>query len=90
MRSACETSDYRLIAETDAEFHGSIVRRARQRDLALNWTSLAGRVPSHFWETQRMKYGSAMEFYEEYAPIVEVFRGGDVESAVALLEERIN
>lgn len=90
MRSACEAEDYKIIAETDIEFHRSIIRRARQRDLESIWTSLVGRVRSHFWETQRKNYGIAMDIYEEHARIVEVFRAGDVEAAVAFLEERIN
>ena len=90
MRSACEAKDYMAIAEHDIEFHRSIVRRAGQRDLESIWTSLVGRVRSHFWETQRKNYSTPMEIYEEHARIVEVFRGGDVEAAVAFLEERIN
>jgi DNA-binding GntR family transcriptional regulator len=90
MRVACVGEDYKAIAETDIEFHRSIVRRARQRDLESIWTSLVGRVRSHFWETQRENYGSPMEIYEEHVRIVDVFRGGDVEAAVAFLEERIN
>ena len=90
MRSACEAKDYMAIAEHDIEFHRSIVRRAGQRDLESIWTSLVGRVRSHFWETQRKNYSTPMEIYEEHARIVEVFRGGDVEAAVAFLEARIN
>jgi DNA-binding GntR family transcriptional regulator len=90
MRAACAAEDYRAIAESDIEFHRSIVRRARQRDLESIWTSLVGRVRSHFWETQRKNYGNAMDIYEEHARIVEVFRAGDVDAAVAFLEERIN
>lgn len=90
MRSACVAEDYKAIAEHDIEFHRSIVRRARQRDLESIWTSLVGRVRSHFWETQRRNYASALDIYEEHVRIVEGFRSGDVEAAVAILEERIN
>lgn len=90
MRSACAAEDYRAIAESDIEFHRSIVRRARQRDLESIWTSLVGRVRTHFWATQRMNYRNAMEIYDEHAQIVEVIRSGDVETAIAFLEARIN
>jgi DNA-binding GntR family transcriptional regulator len=90
MRTACVDDDYMAIAEHDIEFHRSIVRRAKQRDLESIWTSLVGRVRSHFWETQQRNYTSALEIYEEHAEIIEVFRRGDVEAAVAILEEKIN
>jgi len=90
MRIACEVGDYMAIAEHDIEFHRSIVRRSMQRDLESLWTSLVGRVRSHFWETQQQNYAGAMEIYEEHVQILEAFRGGDVEAAVAMLEERIN
>jgi DNA-binding GntR family transcriptional regulator len=90
MRSACVAGDYAAIAEYDIEFHRSIVRRARQRDLESIWTSLVGRVRSHFRDTQRENYASPLDIYEEHVRIVEAFRGGDVEAAVAILEERIN
>jgi DNA-binding GntR family transcriptional regulator len=90
MRLACEAEDFMAIAEHDIEFHGSIVRRAMQRDLESIWTSLVARVRSHFWETQRRNYASAMDIYEEHMRILEAFRSGKVETAVAVLEERIN
>lgn len=90
MRLACETGDYMSIAERDVEFHCSIVRRAMQRDLEAIWTSLIGRVRSHFFETQRTNYASAMDIYEEHVQILEAFRSGNLETAVAVLEERIN
>jgi DNA-binding GntR family transcriptional regulator len=89
MRTACAAQDYTAIAEHDVEFHRSIVRRAQQRDLEAIWTSLVGRVRSHFSETQRANYGKAMDIYEEHARIIEVFRGGNVQEAVSILEENI-
>ena len=90
MRSACVAEDYAAIAEHDIEFHRSIVRRAQQRDLESIWTSLVGRVRSHFQDTQCQNYASPLDIYEEHVRIVEAFRGGNVEAAVAILEERIN
>ena len=81
MRVACVAKDYKSIAEHDIEFHRSIVRRARQRDLESIWTSLVGRVRSHFWETQHQNYASPLDIYEEHVRIVEAIpqrrrRGG--------------
>jgi DNA-binding GntR family transcriptional regulator len=90
MREACVAKDYKAIAKHDIDFHRSIVRRARQRDLEAIWTSLVGRVRSHFKETQQRNYASALDIYEEHVKIIEAFRGGDVQKAVATLEERIN
>lgn len=90
MRIACEAGDYMAIAEQDIDFHRSIVRRSMQRDLESIWTSLIGRVRSHFWETQQKNYSGPMDIYEEHVQILEAFRSGDVEVAVAVLEERIN
>jgi len=90
MRVACVARDFAAIAEYDIEFHRSIVRRAHQRDLEAIWTSLVGRVRSHFWETQHDDFPDALGIYDEHARIVETFRGGDVEAAVASLQEKIN
>jgi DNA-binding GntR family transcriptional regulator len=90
MRISCEAGDYMAIAEHDIEFHRSIVRRSMQRDLESLWTSLVGRVRSHFWETQQQNYAGAMEIYEEHVQLLVAFRGGDIEAAVAMLEEKIN
>jgi DNA-binding GntR family transcriptional regulator len=89
LRAACEARDYWAIAEHDIEFHRSIIRRARQRDLESMWASLVARVRSHFWETQRRNYADPLEIYEEHARIIRAFRSGNVETAVAALEDNI-
>jgi DNA-binding GntR family transcriptional regulator len=90
MRTACVAKDYAAIAELDIEFHRSIVRRARQRDLEAIWTSLIGRLRSHFRETQQDNYGNPLDIHAEHVQIVKAIRSGDVEAAVALLQEKIN
>jgi DNA-binding GntR family transcriptional regulator len=90
LRVACVARDYAAIAEHDIEFHRSIVGRANQRDLDAIWMSLVARMRSHFWKTQRRDYVNPREIYEEHVRIVEVFRGGDVEAAIAVLEKNIN
>ncbi len=90
LHAACLARDFAAIAEHDIEFHRSIVNRAHQRDLNAIWMSLVARVRSHFWKTQRRDYADPVQIYEEHAGIVEGFRAGDVEAAVAILEKNIN
>lgn len=89
MRVACLARDFALIAECDVEFHRSIVRRAHEKDLEAIWSSIVGRVRSHFHETQKDQYPDAMEIYAEHVGIIDSFKGGDVKQAVALLKEKI-
>lgn len=89
LRAACVARDYAAIAEHDIEFHRSLVGRANQRDLDAIWMSLVARVRSHFWKTQRRDYADPVRIYEEHVELVEVFRGGDVETAVSMLEKHI-
>jgi DNA-binding GntR family transcriptional regulator len=89
MRAACLARDFALIAECDIEFHRSIVRRAHEKDLESIWSSIVGRVRSHFHDTQKDQYPDAMEIYEEHVGIVDAFRGSDEKKAVALLKEKI-
>ncbi len=90
LRAACEAGDYAAIAEQDIEFHRSIIRRAKQRDLESLWASLLARVRSHFWATQRRNYSEPLEIYEEHARIIDAFRSGDIETAVTALENNIS
>jgi DNA-binding GntR family transcriptional regulator len=90
LRAACVARDFAAIAEYDIEFHRSIVGRANQRDLEAIWMALVARVRSHFWKTQRRDYADPLPIYEEHVRIVEVFRGGDVEAAVKVLEKNIH
>ena len=90
LRAACLAQDYAAIAEYDIEFHRSLVGRANQPDLDALWMALVARVRSHFWKTQRRDYADPLEIYQEHVGIVESFRSGDVEAAVAMLEKNIN
>jgi DNA-binding GntR family transcriptional regulator len=89
MRVACLARDFALIAECDIEFHRSIVRRAHEKDLESIWSSIVGRVRSHFHDTQKDQYPDAMEIYAEHVSIIDSFKGGDVKKAVTLLKEKI-
>ncbi len=90
LRAACMAHDYAAIAEHDIAFHRSIIRRAGQQDLEAIWTSLVARVRSHLWETQRCDYVEPLQIHEEHAAIIDVFRGGNLESAVKTLEKHIS
>jgi DNA-binding GntR family transcriptional regulator len=89
LKLACKARDWPAIAEHDIAFHRYIIRRADQRDLEAIWMSLLARVRSHFWETQRRRYKDPLEIYREHVQIIEVFKSGDVEAAVKILEENI-
>ncbi len=89
MRVACLARDFALIAECDIEFHRSIVRRANEKDLESIWSSIVGRVRSHFNDTQKDQYPDAMEIHAEHVAIISILKGDDVKKAVALLKEKI-
>ena len=90
MKSACDARDFALIAECDIEFHRSIVRRANEKELESIWSSIVGRVRSHFHETQKDQYPDAMDIHAEHVGIIESFKGGDMKKAVKLLREKIS
>lgn len=89
MRQACMKSDYPRIAEHDIAFHRYIVERAGQKDLDAIWISLIVRMRSHFWETHQRNYGDPLEIHEEHVRLLNVFRSGDVDEAIAALEQNI-
>jgi DNA-binding GntR family transcriptional regulator len=90
LRIACAASDFTAIGEQDIAFHQSLVRRAHQRDVEAIWTMLISRVRSHFWQTQRKRYSDPIEVYREHAHIIEVFRTGDLDASIKVLEENID
>lgn len=89
LRVACEAHDYLAIAEHDIDFHRSIIRRANHLDLESLWSALISRVRSHFWETQRRNYADPLEIVAEHEQILAAFRSGNIELAVAALEQNI-
>jgi GntR family transcriptional regulator, rspAB operon transcriptional repressor len=89
MRAACEAHDYPAIAEQDLAFHRAIIRRAGQKDLEAIWITLIARIRSHFQETQEHDYAEPLEIYEEHARIIGIFRSGNLDDAVAALEDNI-
>lgn len=88
MADACRRRDYEEIAELDIEFHRSIIHRAGIPVLNAIWTTIVARMRSHFRETQ-LGYADPLEVYEEHAAILQVFRAGNRDAAVKILEENI-
>jgi DNA-binding GntR family transcriptional regulator len=90
MRAACLIADYPTISEQDLAFHRALVRRAGQIDLEAIWASIVFRVRHHFWETQHRNYADPIAIYDEHVAILNVFREGDLDSAVEALAKNIN
>ena len=88
MKAACQARDFPAIAEQDLDFHRSIIRRADMPDLEAIWSAIVARVRSHFQQTQS-EYTDPMDIHAEHARIVDVFRTGDVDRAVVMLEANI-
>ncbi|MBN2294799.1 MAG: GntR family transcriptional regulator [Pirellulales bacterium] len=85
---ACKEKDYAAIAERDLEFHHAIIQRAGIPDLEMIWRVIVGRVRSHFQDTQ-IGYSNTMDIYGEHAEILEVFRSGDRDAAIAILKANV-
>jgi DNA-binding GntR family transcriptional regulator len=88
LRSACERGDFAEIAEQDIALHRSFLSRAPQEDLLAIWSVLVARIWTHFRENNP-KYADPMEIYQEHCDLINVFREGDPDAAVAALQEHI-
>lgn len=85
---ACQQRDYAGTAEQDVALHRSILVRARQPDLLAVWQTMVARIRHHFRESHA-KYPDPMAIYEEHRALIDVFRSGDLESAVQALARNI-
>jgi DNA-binding GntR family transcriptional regulator len=83
-RDACERNDRAATVNCDIAFHRSIIRRANQKDLEAIWSAIVVRVRAYFWEAHR-GYDDLMELYREHKHILDVFRRGDKQAAIAVL-----
>ena len=88
LEEACRERNYLEIAGLDIEFHRAIILRAGIPVLEAIWTSIVVRMRSHFRATQ-LNYSDPMDVYAEHAAMLEVFRAGDRDLAVKILEENI-
>ena len=88
MKAGCESGDLAVVAEQDIAFHRFLVERSGSPDLLAIWSVVVARVRRHFLETHQ-QYENTMDIYEEHLPLIELFRNGKLEDAVAALEEHI-
>ncbi|MEZ6047227.1 MAG: GntR family transcriptional regulator [Planctomycetaceae bacterium] len=88
MKKACEERDFATASEQDIAFHRSLVERANSPDLLAIWSVIVARVRRHFRESH-LSYDDPVEIYREHTPLLEAFRGNDVQLAIAILEEHI-
>jgi len=89
MRLACLNKDLQAIAEMDIAFHHYLLVCAKEPDLLVIWEMLAGRIQSHFLQTQQ-QCPSVMEIYEEHHALLEAFRTKSLTEAVRLLKKSIH
>ena len=82
LKLACEQRDFDSTAEWDIAFHRSIIRRAGEPDLEVIWSAILARVRTHFWQAHR-NYENIMDVYYEHRDLVEIFKKGDKEAAIA-------
>ncbi|MBY0528342.1 MAG: GntR family transcriptional regulator [Gemmataceae bacterium] len=88
MKKACQKKDYNATVELDVAFHRSLLVRAGQPDLLAIWQTIVARIRMHFRQAH-MKMKDPMRIYAEHRAIVDVFRKGDKEAAVRMLEVNI-
>ncbi len=89
LKAACRQRDYAAIAEQDIALHRSFLERARQPDLMAIWSVLVARVRHHF-RKMHLTYDNPLEIYTEHRALIDVFRAGNVETAVKELADNIN
>jgi len=88
LHGACERQDYHSIAEADVAFHRLLLERADQPDLMVIWETLVGRIHSHFLQMQ-WKQARLLDIYDEHRLLVDTFKARDRETAVKLLNDKI-
>jgi DNA-binding GntR family transcriptional regulator len=88
LRTACERANFAEIAEQDIAFHRSILSRAGFEDLLAIWSALVSRIWTHFRENNP-RYADPMEIYQEHRDLLDVFRKGNADKAVAALQSHI-
>ncbi len=88
MKAACKEKDTLLTTEHDLAFHRSLVTRSHSRDLIAIWTSIVARVRRHFRESHS-QYKKSIDIYKEHLIVLDALRSGDLNKALAAIEEHI-
>jgi DNA-binding GntR family transcriptional regulator len=88
LRKACLGRDYANMAQSEIEFHRSIVHRSGEPTLMGIWSLILSQVAAQFRDSYA-KYDDPMDVYREHAAIVDKFRTGDLEASVKLYTKMI-
>lgn len=88
MQTAVKKKDFNATAEADIAFHRSLLVRAGQPDLLAIWQTIVARIRTHFRQSH-MQNPEPSSIYREHRTIVDIFRKGDKEAAMKVLEENI-
>ena len=87
-RLACEEGDRTAIFERDMDFHRALLLRADLGDLLPLWTQIINKTTA-FYEHDRLAREDLPVVHEVHVALLDAFRAGDVEAAVAALSEHI-
>ncbi|MGQ0637438.1 MAG: FCD domain-containing protein [Planctomycetaceae bacterium] len=90
MERACRDRDLEEVVLQDIAFHRALIRRAGQRDLLAIWQAVFVRVGGHF-RRELEHYGDLVStIFAGHRNLIEVFRSGDKQAAIAALEAHIS
>src|SRR5208283_2363239 len=89
LERACRLKDRKAIPQHDIAFHRSILVRSGQPDLLAIWQTIVARVRCHFWQALVNYEKNFMAMHQEHVELVKVFRSGDKDAAVEVLEKHI-
>ena len=88
MQAGLKKRDFNSSVEADIAFHRSLLVRAGQPDLLAIWQTIVARIRTHFRQSH-MRNKEPLAIYHEHRKIVDIFRKGDKEAAVEILEANI-
>jgi DNA-binding GntR family transcriptional regulator len=84
LRKACEENDLAGVVEHDMAFHRWIVDRPGEPDLLAMWLPIVTRMRLVY-----SRHDDLADVYPEHRKVLDAFRRGDREAALAALEENI-
>jgi DNA-binding GntR family transcriptional regulator len=86
MKDGCHQRDFAVTAEADIAFHRLLIEFAGEPDLIQIWSSLVGRLRIYF-QNGHMAYTRPLDIYREHRDLFDVFRGGDLDKALAAAQK---